>query len=66
HLVSVAVGHYLGVALPTAAISIVGGIAFLIFGLWTLRGDDLTDDEQNKAGRVTRSAFIAVASAFFL
>ena len=37
HLVSVAVGHYLGVALPTAAISIVGGIAFLIFGLWTLR-----------------------------
>ncbi|WP_092805500.1 TMEM165/GDT1 family protein [Rhodococcus globerulus] len=66
HLVSVAVGHYLGVALPTAAISIVGGIAFLVFGLWTLRGDDLTEDEQNKAGRVTRSAFIAVASAFFL
>ncbi len=31
-----------------------------------MRGDDLTDDEQNKAGRVTRSAFIAVASAFFL
>ncbi|MCJ0906935.1 TMEM165/GDT1 family protein [Rhodococcus sp. ARC_M6] len=66
HLVSVGVGHYLGVAMPTAAISIVGGIAFLIFGLWTLRGDDLTEDEQNKAGRVTRSAFIAVASAFFL
>ncbi|WP_424809330.1 TMEM165/GDT1 family protein [Rhodococcus sp. 27YEA15] len=66
HLVSVAVGHYVGVALPTGLISIVGGIAFLIFGLWTLRGDDLTDEEQNKAGRVTRSAFIAVASAFFL
>ena len=56
HLVSVAVGHYLGVALPTAAISIVGGVAFLIFGAWTLRGDDLSEDEQLKAGRATRSA----------
>ncbi len=27
HLVSVAVGHYLGVAIPATAISIVGGIA---------------------------------------
>lgn len=66
HLVSVGVGHYLGVAIPAAAISIVGGIAFLVFGLWTLRGDDLSQDEQNKAGRATRSALLAVASAFFL
>ena len=66
HLVSVAVGHYLGVAIPAAAISIVGGAAFLFFGAWTLRGDSLDDDEQSKAGRVTRSAFLAVASAFFL
>ncbi|WP_241383433.1 TMEM165/GDT1 family protein [Rhodococcus sp. CH91] len=66
HLVSVAVGHYLGVAIPAAAISIVGGIAFLIFGAWTLRGDSLDDDEQSKAGRVARSAFLAVSSAFFL
>ncbi|MBV6759945.1 TMEM165/GDT1 family protein [Rhodococcus opacus] len=66
HLVSVAVGHYLGVAIPTTAIAMIGGIAFLIFGFWTLRGDDLSEDEQNKAGRVTRSAFLAVTSAFFL
>ncbi|MEU5841211.1 TMEM165/GDT1 family protein [Rhodococcus sp. NPDC047139] len=66
HLVSVAVGHYLGIAIPAAAISIVGGVAFLIFGAWTLRGDSLDDDEQSKAGRVTRSAFLAVTSAFFL
>jgi len=66
HLVSVAVGHYLGVAIPATAISIVGGIAFLIFGAWTLRGDSLDDDEQSKAGRVARSAFLAVSSAFFL
>lgn len=66
HIVSVAVGHYLGAALPTSAISVVGGVAFLVFGLWTLRGDELTDEEQGKATRVTRSAFLAVASAFFL
>ncbi|WP_129974910.1 TMEM165/GDT1 family protein [Rhodococcus sp. Q1] len=66
HLVSVAVGHYLGVAIPATAIAIVGGLAFLIFGAWTLRGDSLDDDEQSKAGRIARSAFLAVTSAFFL
>ncbi|MFD3809497.1 TMEM165/GDT1 family protein [Rhodococcus sp. NPDC058639] len=66
HLVSVAVGHYLGVAIPAVAMSIVGGIAFLFFGLWTLRGDSLDDAEQSKAGRMVRSAFLAVVSAFFL
>ncbi|MBM7458726.1 putative Ca2+/H+ antiporter (TMEM165/GDT1 family) [Rhodococcus coprophilus] len=66
HLVSVGVGHYLGVAIPSVAMSIVGGIAFLFFGFWTLRGDSLDDGEQSKAGRVVRSAFLAVVSAFFL
>lgn len=66
HLVSVAVGHFLGLSIPTEAISIVGGIAFVIFGLWTLRGDSLSEDEGEKASKVTRSAFIAIASAFFL
>lgn len=66
HLVSVGVGHFLGAALPTTAISIAGGVAFVIFGLWTLRGDSLSDDEAQKARKVTGSAFLAVASAFFL
>lgn len=66
HLVSVAVGHFLGLSIPTAAISIVGGIAFVIFGLWTLKGDSLSEDEGEKASKVTRSAFVAIASAFFL
>ncbi|MBY4131249.1 TMEM165/GDT1 family protein [Rhodococcus fascians] len=66
HIVSVAVGHFLGVSIPTEAISIVGGIAFVVFGLWTLRGDSLSDDEGAKASRVTKSAFLAIASAFFL
>ncbi|QBJ96654.1 TMEM165/GDT1 family protein [Rhodococcus sp. ABRD24] len=66
HLVSVGVGHFLGAAIPTAAMSILGGVAFLIFGLWTLRGDKLSDQEEQKAHKVTGSAFLAVASAFFL
>ncbi|CAM2951500.1 TMEM165/GDT1 family protein [Prescottella defluvii] len=66
HLVSVGVGHFLGAAIPTTAMSIIGGIAFLIFGLWTLRGDKLSDEEEQKARKVTGSAFLAVASAFFL
>ena len=66
HLVSVAVGHFLGLSIPTHLISIVAGVAFVVFGLWTLKGDKLSDDEGDKASKVTRSAFIAIASAFFL
>lgn len=66
HLASVALGTVVGVNLPTSLIRIVAGIAFLGFGAWTLRGDKLSEDEQAKAGRSARSAFFAVAIAFFL
>ncbi|MEU7899329.1 TMEM165/GDT1 family protein [Nonomuraea sp. NPDC049152] len=66
HLVSVAVGGLIGDALPTTAISIIAGIAFLGFALWTLRGDELTEEESQKAKRTTRNALIAVTVAFFL
>ncbi|EOM74322.1 UPF0016 domain-containing protein [Rhodococcus rhodnii] len=66
HLISVVIGHYVGVALPTELIGIVGGLAFLAFGVWTLRGDSLSSEERSKAQRVTTSAFFAVLSAFFL
>ncbi|SNT35692.1 Putative Ca2+/H+ antiporter, TMEM165/GDT1 family [Streptosporangium subroseum] len=66
HLVSVAVGGLVGDFLPTTAITIVAGIAFLGFAIWTLRGDELTDEEAEKAQRTTRSAIIAVGVAFFL
>ena len=41
HLGSVVLGATVAAALPTDAISIAGGIAFLIFAAWTLRGDSL-------------------------
>ena len=66
HLVSVGIGYGLGATLPTGWISLIAGIAFLVFGAWTLRGDKLTDDEKSKAERTTGSAIVAVGGAFFL
>ena len=66
HLASVGIGYGLGATLPTDWISLVAGIAFLVFGAWTLRGDKLTDDEKSKAEVATGSAILAVGTAFFL
>lgn len=66
HLISVLLGAALGVALPTRAISVVAGLAFLGFAAWTLRGDELTDEDRKRAEQGGRSVFWSVAIAFFL
>jgi len=66
HLVSVLIGAAAGVALPTSTISIVAGIAFLGFAVWTLRGDELDEEDEARSRRANRSVFFTVASAFFL
>jgi putative Ca2+/H+ antiporter (TMEM165/GDT1 family)/protein-S-isoprenylcysteine O-methyltransferase Ste14 len=66
HAVSVGVGHGLGSALSGDWINGLAAVAFLGFGLWTLRGDALTDNERNKAVKSHRSAFAATLLAFFL
>ncbi|MFI0454234.1 TMEM165/GDT1 family protein [Actinomadura sp. 6N118] len=66
HLASVLLGAALGAALPTGPISILAGVAFFGFAAWTLRGDELDDDERVKARRATGSAILAVGGAFFL
>jgi Ca2+/H+ antiporter, TMEM165/GDT1 family len=66
HLISVAVGHYLGAALPTHLLGMLASVAFVLFGLWTLRGDRLTEDEATRAQRSSAPAFFAVTSAFLL
>jgi putative Ca2+/H+ antiporter (TMEM165/GDT1 family) len=65
HAVSVIVGAVLGAALPLRLISIVGGLAFLGFAVWTLRGDELTDDEKSKVDQSSKGAIVAVGVAFF-
>jgi Ca2+/H+ antiporter, TMEM165/GDT1 family len=66
HAVSVLVGGLLGAAIPTRAINLVAGIAFLGFAWWTWRGDSLDDDEAARADRSTGSAVFAASAAFFL
>ncbi len=66
HLFSVALGGVIGDALPTRAISVAAGVAFLGFAVWTLRGDELSEEEAGKARRSARSALLAVSVAFFL
>src|SRR5690606_21413977 len=48
HVLSVAIGYYLGAALPTHLLGFIAGAMFIFFGLWTLRGDSLTDEETSR------------------
>jgi putative Ca2+/H+ antiporter (TMEM165/GDT1 family) len=67
HLGSVALGATVAVALPTNVITIVAGVAFLVFAAWTLRGDELGEGDQAKIGRATTgSVIVTVGTAFFL
>ncbi|UXA12344.1 TMEM165/GDT1 family protein [Mycobacterium sp. SMC-8] len=66
HVLSVAIGHYLGAALPTHLLGLIAGAMFVFFGLWTLRGDSLSDDETSRADKATAPAFFVVTSAFVL
>jgi putative Ca2+/H+ antiporter (TMEM165/GDT1 family) len=64
HLFSVAIGEVLGLSLPTFWIQLGAGLAFIGFGLWTLRGDSLDDKADGRPPRF--GPFLTVAVAFFL
>ncbi|NYG57628.1 putative Ca2+/H+ antiporter (TMEM165/GDT1 family) [Nocardioides daedukensis] len=68
HLASVGIGVAIGSSFADYQdwISIVAGVAFLIFAAWTLRGDELTEDEAQKAKNSKGMAILAVGVAFFL
>ncbi len=67
HLVSVLIGAAAGAALPTKAIAIAGGVAFLGFAAWTLRGDELDESDLERAASSSqRSVLATVGTAFFL
>lgn len=65
HIVSVALGEIAGRTLPLWVINTACGFAFITFGLWTLKGDSLDEDEQNKTGSKF-GPFLTVAVTFFL
>ena len=64
HLFSVILGEAAGLALPTFWISLLAGLAFIGFGVWTLRGDVYEDQGTGKLHRW--GPFLTVAVTFFL
>lgn len=64
HLVSVGLGEALGIAFPRQWIGTAAGLAFIGFGIWTLRGDSL--DEADRSARSRFGPFLTVAVTFFL
>ncbi|WP_459981302.1 TMEM165/GDT1 family protein [Nocardioides sp. AN3] len=68
HLASVAIGYFIGDVFAGAqgTIEIIAGVAFLAFAAWTLRGDELTEEEADKARHSRGLSIVAVGTAFFL
>jgi putative Ca2+/H+ antiporter (TMEM165/GDT1 family) len=66
HAVSVVVGAALGATIPTRPITLIAGMAFVAFGLWTLRGDELSEAEEQRAARPARHVVATVGAVFFL
>lgn len=66
HAGSVLLGSAFALALPTAAIQVVAGVAFFGFAAWTIRGDELGDRDEDRAKRAGRWALVTIGSAFFL
>lgn len=62
HLLAVAVGNYLTAFIPLSTIQIAAAASFILFGLWTIRGDRLEGEDK----RFSFSPFWTVAVAFFV
>jgi len=61
HLLAVAVGSYLTKFVPMQHIQLAAAASFILFGLWTIRGDRLEGEDK----KYSFSPFWTVAIAFF-
>lgn len=66
HLFSVLIGGLIGEAMPTQAINFVSALAFVFFALWTLRGDELTEEDEKSTHLSSRHVVMSVGTVFFL
>jgi putative Ca2+/H+ antiporter (TMEM165/GDT1 family) len=62
HLMATAVGNYLTSIVPLDWIKVAAAASFILFGLWTIRGDKLEGEDK----RFKFSPFWTVAVAFFI
>jgi putative Ca2+/H+ antiporter (TMEM165/GDT1 family) len=63
HALAVAAGRVLISVIPLEVISLAAAASFILFGLWTLRGDTLHGEDEEHAGY---GPFLTVAVAFFI
>jgi len=63
HALAVAVGDYLGTTLNMELIQMIASFSFILFGLWTIRGDSLNGEEKRKT---FLGPIITVTIAFFI
>jgi len=64
HFFTTLVGQLMGAAIPQGAIPWITGVLFIGFGIWTLRGDKVEDEEADRGSRF--GPIIATTIAFFL
>ncbi|ARM30933.1 TMEM165/GDT1 family protein [Prosthecochloris sp. HL-130-GSB] len=64
HVISTALGWWMGGLMPTDWIMFLAGLSFIAYGFWTLRGDTLDDDDA--ACKVTIHPFWLVFTTFFV
>jgi putative Ca2+/H+ antiporter (TMEM165/GDT1 family) len=62
HLLAAAAGSYLASIVPMAYIKVAAAVSFIIFGLWTIRGDTLEGEDR----KYNFSPFWTVTIAFFM
>src|SRR5512136_2237618 len=61
HLLAVLAGNWLTQFIPMNYIQIAASVSFILFGLWTIKGDSLDNEDK----RFNFSPFWTVAIAFF-
>ena len=64
NLISVALGEGFGKVFPAFWVNLIAGIAFIGFGIWTLRGDQKEEAEKPHFGK--HGPLMTVIIAFFL
>lgn len=63
HALAVAAGRLLTNVIPLDVISLAAALSFILFGLWTLRGDTLEGEDRQPS---SYGPFLTVAVAFFV
>lgn len=65
HFFSAAFGQLVGGLIPHGVMPWISGVLFIFFGLWTLRGDSVEDEDAAVSRGARFGPVLAVAVAFF-